>query len=272
LAAGVRGGSSTETQPSSPIPRQALANLDIRCSYAVTRQKFPVRVWQNTAAVPDIELLHVDEHLVVANKPSGMLVHRGWGKDGDIALFRVRDAVGGRVQPLHRLDRGTSGALLFARTAAALSELSRQFEAHSVEKTYLALVRGRPEAAEGTIDYPIPRSEGGARVPAVTHYRVLGRSSVERCALVLARPETGRLHQIRRHLRHLGHPLIGDVNYGSGEINRHYRAEYGLYRLALHASSLAFTHPASGERLRVSAPLPPDFERVLERLGLALEG
>jgi tRNA pseudouridine65 synthase len=223
---------------------------------------------ENEAAVPEIELLHVDEHLVVANKPSGMLVHRGWGNDGDIALFRVRDAVGGRVQPLHRLDRGTSGALLFARTSAALVELSRQFESQRVEKEYVALVRGRPVASDGTIDYPIPRTEGGARVSAVTHYRVLGRSSVDRCALVLARPETGRLHQIRRHLRHLGHPLIGDVKYGSGEINRHYRAEYALHRLALHASSLAFTHPASGERLRVSAPLPADFERVLELLAL----
>jgi tRNA pseudouridine65 synthase len=221
----------------------------------------------------EIELLYVDEHLVVANKPSGLLVHRGWAKDDDVALFRVRDAVGEHVHPLHRLDRGTSGALLFARSRAVLALLSTQFEARSVEKSYLALVRGKPVSA-GTIDYPIPRSEDGPRVPAVTHFRVVAHSEKERCSLVLARPETGRLHQIRRHLRHLGHPLVGDVKYGSGEINRLYRSRYALERLALHALTLAFLHPLRGERVEVTAPLPADFASALERLGLpcSIEG
>ncbi|HEY3495802.1 MAG TPA: pseudouridine synthase [Polyangiaceae bacterium] len=217
--------------------------------------------------MPAIDLLYVDGEVVVANKPSGLLVHRGWGKDADVALFRVRDALGEHVHPLHRLDRGTSGALLFARTRAALTLLGRQFESHSVEKSYLALVRGKP-AAGGTIDYPIPRTEDGPRVPAITHFSVLAHSSVDRCSLVLAVPETGRLHQIRRHLRHLGHPLIGDVKYGSGEINRHYRAEYALHRLALHAFSLAFIHPSNGERVSVQAPVPTDLSSALERLAL----
>src|SRR3954464_10220838 len=104
-----------------------------------------------------IDLLFVDAHVVVANKPSGLLVHRGWDNDDDVAMFRVRDAIGERVHPVHRLDRGTSGALLFARTREAAAALSRAFEAGTMDKRYLALVRGTPPA-EGTIDYAIPKS------------------------------------------------------------------------------------------------------------------
>lgn len=215
-----------------------------------------------------IELLFVDEHVVVANKPSGLLVHRGWDNDDDVAMFRVRDAIGARVHPVHRLDRGTSGALVFARTAEAATALARSFEEKHVEKRYLALVRGVPPAS-GTIDYPIQKSEDGPRVPAITHFERVGRSEVDRCSLVLARPETGRLHQIRRHLRHIDHPLVGDVRHGSGTINRHYRAEYNLHRLALHATSIAFSHPATGERITVDAPMPDDLRAPLARLGLA---
>jgi tRNA pseudouridine65 synthase len=181
----------------------------------------------------EIELLFVDAHLVVANKPSNLLVHRGWGNDDDVALFRVRDALGQRVHPVHRLDRGTSGALLFARSPAVAAALSGLFERGQIEKRYLALVRGAPPE-EGVIDYAIQKNEDGPRVPAVTRFRRVARSPVDRCALVLAIPETGRLHQIRRHLRHIDHPLVGDVKHGSGIVNRHYRATYGLHRLALH--------------------------------------
>ena len=218
----------------------------------------------------EIELLFVDEDLVVANKPSGLLVHRGWANDEDVAMTRVRDALGQRVDPVHRLDRGTSGALLFARTKAAASALGAAFEAGAVDKRYLALVRGNPPD-EGVIDYPIPRSEGGPRVDAVTRYRVVARSSVARCSLVAATPETGRLHQIRRHLRHLGHPLIGDVTYGDGAENRAYRADYDLHRLALHAVHLAFDHPIDGTRVAVTAPIPLDLAGALARLGLPIE-
>lgn len=214
-----------------------------------------------------IELLFVDAHVVVANKPSGLLVHRGWDRDDDVAMFRVRDAIDALVYPVHRLDRGTSGALVFARSSQDAAALAGSFEARTVEKKYLALVRGRMVADEGIIDYAIPKSEDGERVPAVTRFEVLARSEVERCSLVQAMPETGRLHQIRRHLRHLTHPLIGDVAYGSGAINRHYREIYGLHRLALHASSIRFPHPVTGVMLRVDAPLPEDFRLVLERLG-----
>jgi tRNA pseudouridine65 synthase len=220
------------------------------------------------AVLSAIELLYVDDHLVVANKPSGLLVHRGWANDDDVAMFRVRDAVGEHVHPIHRLDRGTSGALVFARSREMAASLMRALELGEVRKSYLALVRGTPPD-EGTIDHPVPRSEGGERVPAVTHFRRLGRSSIDRCSLVLAEPVTGRLHQIRRHLKHLGHPLIGDVNYGSGELNRHYRATYGLHRLALHACRVELKHPLTGHPLKVTAPIPEDLHRTLDLLGLA---
>ncbi len=214
-----------------------------------------------------IELLFVDEHIVVANKPSGLLVHRGWDNDDDVAMFRVRDQIGQHVHPVHRLDRGTSGALLFARSPAVAATLSKAFENGLVDKTYLALVRGNPPD-DGVIDYAIPKKEGGPKVPAVTRFRCIARSEIDRCSLVEAMPETGRLHQIRRHLRHINHPLVGDVRHGSGEINRHYRAQYNLCRLALHALAIGFEHPVTGERIRVTAPLPDDLKNPLVALGL----
>ena len=219
--------------------------------------------------MPEIETLFVDAHLVVVNKPSGLLVHRGWANDDDVAMFRVRDMLGAHVYPVHRLDRGTSGALVFARSREVAATLAEGFESRQVEKRYLALVRGEP-AASGTIDHPIPKSaeSDAPRVPAVTHYVLVARSAVDRCSLVLAIPETGRGHQVRRHLRHLGHPLVGDVNYGRGEINRRYRAAYGLHRLALHAQQIAFDHPVTGARVVVTAPMPDDLGLALERLAL----
>jgi tRNA pseudouridine65 synthase len=218
-----------------------------------------------------LETLFVDAHLIVVNKPSGLLVHRGWANDDDVAMFRVRDMLGAHVYPVHRLDRGTSGALVFARTRDAAASLTASFESRQVDKRYLALVRGEP-AASGSIDHAIPRSAetgaGAARVPAVTHYQLVARSTIDRCSLVLAIPETGRGHQVRRHLRHLGHPLVGDVNYGRGEINRRYRAEYGLHRLALHALDIAFDHPVTQARVAVTALMPDDLGLALERLAL----
>jgi tRNA pseudouridine65 synthase len=221
--------------------------------------------------LPPIDILFVDAHVVVANKPSGLLVHRGWDRDDDVAMFRVRDAIGQHVHPLHRLDRGTSGALLFARSREAAATLSRAFEEGRIEKRYLALVRGVPPDA-GVIDHAIPSDEGGARVRAVTRFRRLARSTVDRCSLVLAIPETGRLHQVRRHLRHIDHPLVGDVTHGSGVINRRYRQEYALHRLALHASFLAFQHPVTAMRVEVSAPVPEDLGAALSLLALPRRG
>ncbi len=217
-----------------------------------------------------IRLLYVDDHLVVADKPSGLLVHRGWDNDDDVAMFRVRDALGGaHVHPVHRLDRGTSGALVLARDRVVAAKIMALFEEGRVKKAYLALVRGMPPD-EGVIDYAIQKKEDGPRVSALTRYRTLARSTVDRCSLVLALPETGRLHQVRRHLRHIDHPLVGDVKHGSGAVNRHYRATYGLHRLALHAVRIAFDHPVTGVRVDVTAPLSIDLAEPLARLGLSL--
>jgi tRNA pseudouridine65 synthase len=212
-------------------------------------------------------LLYVDEHVVVADKPSGLLVHRGWDNDDDVAMFRVRDTIGAHVYPIHRLDRGTSGALLFARSSACAALLHAELEAHGMEKEYLALVRGHAPDG-GVIDYPIPKSEDGPRVPALTHFTCVAKSPIDRCSLVLARPRTGRLHQIRRHLKHINHPLVGDVAHGSGAINRHYRTTYALHRLALHAHRLSFTHPVTGQRVTVEAPMPDDLGSALDQLAL----
>lgn len=219
-----------------------------------------------TSAAP-LALLYRDEHLVVVDKPSGMLVHRGWGDDECVALTLARDAVGAYVFPVHRLDRGTSGALVFALSAPVAATLHGAFEGGGVDKRYLALVRGRPPE-QGLVDHPIPRREDGPRVEARTSFRRIATSPVERCSLVEARPETGRLHQVRRHLKHAGHPVLGDANYGKGALNRHYRDAFGLGRLALHAASIAFAHPISGAALRIEAPVPPELERVLAALGL----
>jgi tRNA pseudouridine65 synthase len=216
-------------------------------------------------AVSGLEIVHCDDALAVVNKPSGMLVHRGWDNDRVVAMTLLRDQIGRYVFPVHRLDRGTSGALVFALSSEVARTLSAAFEQGRVAKRYVALVRGVPPD-EGTIDSPVPRSEGGARVPAVTEYRrlfVFGRFSI-----VEARPLTGRLHQVRRHLKHLGHPIIGDVNYGRGELNRLFRADYGLHRLALHALELQFEHPATGQPLGLAASLPGDLREPLERMGV----
>lgn len=221
-------------------------------------------------SVPAVDVLYVDEHLIVVAKPTGLLVHRGWDNDRDVMLFRVRDHLGAHVDPVHRLDRGTSGCLVFSRTKACTPLLAKTFEEGRAEKTYLALVRGHMKEDHVRIAYDIPRTEDGPRVPAVTEARTLGRSTLDRCSLVEAKPETGRLHQIRRHLRHLSHPLVGDVRHGDGRVNRHYREAWNLHRLALHAVRLRFPHPlVEGLFVDASAPLPEDLRTPLVALGFA---
>ena len=213
---------------------------------------------------PPAQILFRDEALVIVDKPSGLIVHRGWADD-DIAMLQVvRDAVGCHVYPVHRLDRGASGVLVFALSPAAARALQEQWTAGAVSKRYVAIVRGAPPDA-AVIDHAIPGSEDGPRVPAVTAIRTLHRAG--RYAVVAAAPRTGRLHQIRRHLKHLSCPLIGDVRYGKGEHNRLFREQHGLHRLALHARSLRLRHPSSGAWLCVSAAIPPDLTGVMLALG-----
>lgn len=213
----------------------------------------------------ELPILHRDGELVAVDKPSGIAVHRGWSKEKIVVLTVARDLLGRRVYPVHRLDRATSGVLLLALDPQTARRLQELFEAGRLEKRYLALVRGiTPDV--GVIDYPLPRSSEGPRVPALTEYRRL--ATFERYSLVEAIPKTGRLHQIRRHFKHISHPLIGDVRYGKGEHNRLFRERFGLHRLALHAAELAFDHPTTGERLRIEAPLPVDLAGPLERMEL----
>jgi tRNA pseudouridine65 synthase len=216
-----------------------------------------------------IPILFQDEWLVAVSKPSGVAVHRGWAREGPMALQLVRDTVGARVYPLHRLDRATSGVLVFALDPATAAACGALFAGSQVGKVYLALVRGvAPEHV--VVDHPLRPDRGTERQPALTELTRLGVSPVERCSLVEARPRTGRLHQVRRHLKHLSHPIVGDVRYGKGDINRHFRAAWDLRRLALHASRLRLSHPVTGEWLDLRAPLPQDLSLAFTRLGLSL--
>ena len=222
----------------------------------------------------ELNILHRDERFLAVDKPSGMLVHRGMGWADLVLVDQVRELLGADVvHPVHRLDRGTSGVVLFALDADAARFVAYQFERGFVQKTYLALVRGEIDD-ELTIDHPIPRRPDGPRVHAVTHVRRLGvaETTPRHVSLVLATPETGRFHQIRRHLKHISFPVIGDTTYGKGKINRAMGNRYGLRRLALHAMSLEVRHPDGDEDMRFEAPLPLDLTEPLTRMGLAVEG
>jgi tRNA pseudouridine65 synthase len=193
------------------------------------------------------------------DKPSGLAVHRGQSRDPVHALELVRDAVDRYVYPVHRLDRATSGVLVFALSQEAARHVGRTFEEGEVVKRYLALVRGAPPDRV-RVDHALSREDGDPQ-PAVTEIATLSRYG--RYALVEARPETGRTHQIRRHLKHLSCPIIGDVRYGKGEHNRFFREHHGLHRLALHAASLTLRDPSTTERVTISAPLPDVLARTL---------
>ncbi len=219
---------------------------------------------------PGVTLLHLDAHLAIVDKPSGLLSHKGSAGDPEAAVGLARRLTGKFVFPVHRLDRGASGCLVFALSAEIARPLHEMFESGAVDKRYLAVVRGAPAGQEGTIDHEIPRREGGPRVPAATDWRLLATGRLDGAAysLLEARPRSGRLHQIRRHLKHLGHPIVGDVNYGKGEHNRRFR-DLGIPRLLLHAASVRFVHPATQECLETHAPLPSDFRAALAAIGVA---
>lgn len=202
-------------------------------------------------------ILHRDTRCVVVDKPSGLATHRGWDDGDDALLQRVRDAVNCYVYPIHRLDRGASGLVLFALDAEAARLLSAAWP--QADKRYLAITRGHPPEYL-MIDHPIPRAPGEERVDARTE--IWRRETFGRYALVEARLHTGRLHQIRRHCKHISCPLIGDVRYGKGEHNRIFRTEHALHRLALHCFHLEIAHPGGGQ-LVVRSPLPADLDAAL---------
>ena len=215
---------------------------------------------------------------MAVDKPPGLLVHRTGLDAGEtrFALQLLRDQLGRAVWPVHRLDKGTSGVLLFALDAGTARALGQAFEApDAVHKTYVAVVRGWPPA-QGLIDHPLKRMEDDARVgreevqAAQTRYRTLahyelplphGSFPTTRCARVELQPLTGRRHQLRRHLKHIAHPILGDATHGKGALNRAVAALLGVQRLWLHALRLELPHPVSGVPLAIEAPAGPDWER-----------
>lgn len=233
-----------------------------------------------------LTLIYHDPHVAIFNKPSGLLLHRSFIDRHEklFALQMARDLLGQRVYPVHRLDRPTSGLLVFALSPEDAAALTLSFTAGRVGKKYLAVCRGIPPAA-GTIDYPLIeeqdrydpyRQEGKGAQSAVTNFRRLatveldhrvGRYPTSRYSLIEATPATGRRHQIRRHFKHIFHPLIGDVNYGEGRHNRFFRDQFNCSRLLLHAAELTFPHPGNGRTISVQAPLDLVFSGVVNSLG-----
>ena len=234
-----------------------------------------------------LPILYRDEHLVVVDKPPGLLVHRSEidRHETRFAIQILRDQIGQRVWPAHRLDRGTSGVLVFALSPGIAAELGRQFEAGTVDKRYRAVVRGYPPAA-GDIDHALSRQRddyefrgersSDAPQPARTRFRRLAeielpyavdRYPTSRYALLELEPLTGRRHQLRRHLKHIAHPIIGDATYGKGKHNRFFAEQFGCRRLLLACVRMAFDHPVDGRRLGIEAPLSGEFAALLERFG-----
>jgi tRNA pseudouridine65 synthase len=220
-----------------------------------------------------LPILHQDDRLVAVRKPSGLLVHRSHlASDRDTCLTRVRAQLERRVYPAHRLDRGTSGVLLFALDPEAARVLGDAFAGGGVQKEYLAVVRGFV-GEQGDVQDPLV--EDGRAVTARTRYHRLataelphavGRYATARCSLAVVQPHTGRRHQIRRHMAHLRHPVIGDATHGDLRYNRFFRETLGADRLLLHARQITVPHPDGGS-VTVTSPPTPDLARLFARLG-----
>lgn len=231
-----------------------------------------------------IEIVHEDDHLLVVDKPAGMVVHPAAGNlDGTLVNALLHhcagrlSGIGGVARPgiVHRIDKGTSGLLVVAKTDVAHEGLAAQFAKHSIERGYRAIVAGVPNPPNGTVDASLARSsadrkkvaivaeERGKR--AVTHYRLL--TPLRSAALVECRLETGRTHQVRVHMTSLGHPLLGDPSYGRTRVeHRELLIRLGFQRQALHAAELGFTHPVSKEKLSFKSAVPSDMQELFMAL------
>ncbi|MFT6287638.1 MAG: tRNA pseudouridine65 synthase [Alcanivorax sp.] len=231
----------------------------------------------------DLEIIYRDEYLVAINKPAGLLVHRSPidRHETRFALQLLRDQIGQRVYPVHRLDKPTSGVLLFALSPDIARKISELFQAHQVHKEYLAVVRGF-SPGHGDIDYALKekldkiadckvRPDKPAQ-EAQTRFRTLAKVELSvlvdrypqtRYSLVQLQPVTGRRHQLRRHMKHIGHPIIGDAKHGKGVHNRFFASEFGCDRLLLASISLGFTHPVNGKVVTLNAQLGQRFTRVI---------
>jgi len=237
-----------------------------------------------------LEILYQDEYLVVINKPTGLLVHKSMIDKHEIyfAMKMIRNQIGEWVYPVHRLDKATSGVLLFALDSHTAKLLSEQFSSHLIEKTYIAIARGYVDN-DGFIDHGLSvkldkisdkdASTNKEHQEAQTAFRCLGQVEIDaavgrydktRYSLVELKPLTGRKHQLRRHMKHINHHLLGDTKYGRGEHNKFVRERYGMHRLLLHAIELKIKHPYSEEILAFRAPLDELFVKMLKEFNFSL--
>jgi len=215
-----------------------------------------------------LNIIYEDDAIVAVDKPDGILVHKTRiSRDHIFLLQLVRDQVGQFVYPVHRLDRPTSGVILFAKSSDNARKLGEQFANREIQKKYIAVVRG-DVTEDFEVDYPIADEPGLEKKEAVTEFHVVKNSCFEyqindypivKYCVLEAMPKTGRMHQIRKHLKHVYHPIIGDTKYGDGKHNRAFREHYNMRRLLLHAKEISFNHPVSKEKVTVSADLPREF-------------
>lgn len=240
-----------------------------------------------------LEILYRDDYIVAINKPSGLLVHRSPidRHETRFAVQILRDQIGQFVYPVHRLDKPTSGVLLFALDKDSVRAISEQFKSRETSKTYLAIVRGFTEPC-GVIEHALTlkldkiadkesilnqRGEACKEAQeATTEYErlatveldvAIGKYDKTRYSLVKLLPKTGRKHQLRRHMKHISHHILGDTKYGRGEHNKFIRESYDCNRLLLHAAQLQFKHPQNSEVINIKAPLDDTFEKMLKSFG-----
>jgi tRNA pseudouridine65 synthase len=226
-----------------------------------------------------LEILYQDENLIAVNKPHGLLVHRSSiaADAEEFALQLLRDQTGKKVNPAHRIDRKTGGVLLFAFDKPTEIAMQQQFMENKVKKKYLAIVRGyTPDSEE--IDYAL-RKENGTLQDALTRYRTLNRAELEvpfgphptsRYSLVEATPETGRMHQLRKHFSHIFHPIIGDRTHGCNKQNKLFKDTWEMETMLLHAAQLSFIHPVTEVLTVIEAPLQNEFKRVMQLMNWEL--
>jgi len=225
----------------------------------------------------DVEIIYQDDYLIAINKPNGLFTHRTplSSRDDAFALQILRNKIGRKVNPVHRLDRKTSGILLFSFSADITKKMQEKFITNGIVKKYYAIVRGF-FPSEILVDYPVINARNKLKSAQTTfknliHYELdlpMGRFQTSRYSFIEAIPHTGRMHQIRRHCNHLRHPIIGDRPHGCNKQNKLFKNHWGLDKMLLHARHLEFGHPVTDERVNLSAEFPSEFERVRQDLEL----
>jgi tRNA pseudouridine65 synthase len=220
-----------------------------------------------------LDILYRDEYLIAINKPHGLLVHRSSiaADVEEFALQILRDQIGVKVNPVHRIDRKTGGILLFAFDKVTEVAMQQQFMENKVNKKYLAIIRGHTPDTE-LIDYPL-RKENGTLQDALTAYTTLNRAELDvplgkhttsRYSLIEVIPQTGRMHQIRKHMSHVFHPIIGDRTHGCNKQNKLFKDQWEMTTMLLHASHLNFLHPVTSQQINIDAPLHNEFRWVMQ--------